>query len=120
MPYESITEDLTHTPGVINALLLSGDGGPLSYSNGVSDDTAGLMAAALSAIQATSRHVAALCHTRSSTWDQSVIQFGDRCLYLFAAGEDTYLAVAAIKKADPTLVTHNAKHAVIKLRGHNS
>ncbi|MFD8462322.1 roadblock/LC7 domain-containing protein [Streptomyces antimycoticus] len=111
-------DQLARTPGALHALLLSADGGSLSSSDGIPAHIAERVAAALSSIQAASRHASALCSAEGSSWKQTWIQFGDTCLCLFAAGSHTYIAVAVTKDADMNLIAENTAIALKRLRCH--
>ncbi|WP_244909065.1 roadblock/LC7 domain-containing protein [Streptomyces hygroscopicus] len=77
---------LARTRGALHTLLLSTDSGTLSSSDGNPAHTAERVAAALSSMQAASRHASALCPAEGSSWQQTWIQFGDKYLYLFTTG----------------------------------
>ncbi|AEM88584.1 roadblock/LC7 domain-containing protein [Streptomyces violaceusniger] len=111
-------DQLARTPGALHALLLSADGGSLSSSDGIATHTAERVAAALSSIQAASRHASALCSAEGSSWKQTSIQFEDTCLYLFAAGSHAYIAVAVTRDADMSLIAENTAIALKQLRCH--
>ncbi|MGP3941896.1 roadblock/LC7 domain-containing protein [Streptomyces sp. 6N106] len=77
---------LARTREALHTLLLSTDGGTLWSSDGIPVHTAERVAAALSSMQAASRHASALRSAEGSSWQQTWIQFGDKYLYLFTAG----------------------------------
>nr|WP_232545887.1 roadblock/LC7 domain-containing protein [Streptomyces antimycoticus] len=111
-------DQLACTPGALHALLFSADGGSLSSSDGIPAHIAERVAAALSSMQAASRHASALCSAEEASWKQAWIQFGDTCLHMFAAGSHTYIAVAVTKDADMNLIADNTGVALKQLRCH--
>ncbi|MFI0773046.1 roadblock/LC7 domain-containing protein [Streptomyces sp. NPDC021218] len=101
------------TPGALHASLLSADRGTLSSSDGIPAHTAERVAAALSSMQAASRHASALCSAEGSSSQQTCIQFEDKCLHLFTVGSHTYIAVAVTRDADMGLITDNTAAGVL-------
>ncbi|MFH0246047.1 roadblock/LC7 domain-containing protein [Streptomyces sp. HK10] len=102
-------------PGVLRAVLLSRDGLVVTTSEGVERDLADTMAAAASGLLSLSREGAAFADCSDSPLELTLIQYGDGYLVGMAAGEDTYLVVAASREADVGALSYTAQKTVDRI-----
>ncbi|MBN3932964.1 roadblock/LC7 domain-containing protein [Streptomyces verrucosisporus] len=109
------TELIEALPGVLRAVLVSRDGLVVTTSNGVERNLADTMAAAASGLLALSRQGAAFADCSDSPLELTLIQYGDGYLVGMAAGEDTYLVVAAKRNADVETLSYAAQKTVDRI-----
>ncbi|WP_405622187.1 roadblock/LC7 domain-containing protein [Streptomyces sp. NBC_01511] len=102
-------------PGALHAVLVSGDGLSMSRTADLGRDDADKVAAATSGLQSLSRTVAFFCGDSSVQWRQTLIEFNGGWVFLIAAGDGAYLAVAASSDVDMGAITFRMQQLVGQL-----
>lgn len=112
-----ILEDLVaNAPGARHAVLLSADGMRRGATSGMDADLADTISAGMSGLQSLSRATARFAGpTDSPQWQQTVIEFRHGWIFLIAAGNGAYLAVAAAPEVDIQDITFRMHQLVARL-----
>ncbi|WP_405801621.1 roadblock/LC7 domain-containing protein [Streptomyces sp. NBC_01506] len=102
-------------PGALHAVLVSRDGLQMSRTADIGRDDADKVAAAASGLQSLSRTVAFFCGDSGVQWRQTLIEFTGGWVFLIAAGDGAYLAVAASSDVDMGAITFRMQQLVGQL-----
>jgi predicted regulator of Ras-like GTPase activity (Roadblock/LC7/MglB family) len=110
-------EDIVaNVPGARHAVLLSADGLPRGTTSGMHADLADTISAAMSGMQSLSRATANFAGSDAAPrWKQTVIEFSHGWIFLIAAGQGAYLAVAASPDTDMQEITFRMHQLVSRL-----
>jgi predicted regulator of Ras-like GTPase activity (Roadblock/LC7/MglB family) len=110
-------EDIvSNVSGARHAILLSADGLRRGATSGMSADLADTISAAMSGMQSLSRATARFAGpVDSPKWQQTVIEFRHGWIFLIAAGQGAYLAVAAAPDIDMQEITFRMHQLVSRL-----
>ena len=95
-----LTDEIRRIPGAIGAVLVSADGLLAAASEGQEQASAERFAAAVTGLQALSRSLAPFCGAAHSGWLENLITYQGGLIFLCAAGESSFLALAAKDSAD--------------------
>ncbi|WP_329456011.1 roadblock/LC7 domain-containing protein [Streptomyces sp. NBC_01497] len=109
-----ILDELLRTPHTLRAILLSADGLMSATSRDTERDMADRMAAAVSGMQALSREAAQFADS-DGAWEMTMIQYRTGYLFVMAAGDGSYLALAADADADVENVSYAMEETVDRL-----
>ncbi|MFC4031339.1 roadblock/LC7 domain-containing protein [Streptomyces polygonati] len=110
-------EDIvSNVSGARHAILLSADGLRRGATSGMSADLADTISAAMSGMQSLSRATARFAGPEDNPkWQQTVIEFKHGWIFLIAAGQGAYLAVAAAPDIDMQEITFRMHQLVSRL-----
>ena len=113
-------EDIVaNVPGARHAVLLSADGLSRGATAGMNPDMADTISAAMSGMQSLSRATAHFAGPAGpddgAKWKQTVIEFSHGWIFLIAAGQGAYLAVAAAPDTDIQEITFRMHQLVSRL-----
>ncbi|WP_405591686.1 roadblock/LC7 domain-containing protein [Streptomyces sp. NBC_01190] len=110
-------EDIvSNVSGARHAILLSADGLRRGATSGMSADLADTISAAMSGMQSLSRATGRFAGPDDNPkWQQTVIEFKHGWIFLIAAGQGAYLAVAAAPDIDMQEITFRMHQLVSKL-----
>lgn len=108
-----ILNQLMNVPHARHAVLLSADGLLLARTKDVDRDLADTAAAIMSGMQSLSRAAMAFASGKGDdVWESTMSQFRDGFLFLIAAGDGSYLAVAARRKVDVQHISYRMEKTV--------
>ncbi|MFG2137278.1 roadblock/LC7 domain-containing protein [Streptomyces sp. NPDC048650] len=102
-------------PEVYDAILVTADGLVKAFSEGLNEDRADSIAAALAGVQSTSSATAMFCRAPADSWQQSLVQFAGGYVVTIRAAEGTFLSVAASGAADVGQVAYRMHEVVDQL-----
>jgi len=110
-------EDIVaNVPGARHAVLLSADGLPRGATKDMDADLTDTISAAMSGMQSLSRATANFAGPDTNPkWQQTVIEFLHGWIFLIAAGQGAYLAVAASPETDMQEITFRMHQLVSRL-----
>ncbi|MEI5102822.1 roadblock/LC7 domain-containing protein [Streptomyces sp. PmtG] len=111
-----VLDDVLKVRGARHAILVSADGLLLQRSDSIGRDDAERNAAALSTMQSLSRAVASYVGQGHGRWRQTLQEYDGGWILLTAAGEDTYLAVAAAPDVDMEALSFRMQKTTAALR----
>ncbi|GGV26852.1 hypothetical protein GCM10010495_48520 [Kitasatospora herbaricolor] len=95
-----LTDEVRQIPGAKGAVLVSADGLLAGASEGQDQASAERFAAAVTGLQALSRSLAPFCRASPSGWLENLITYEGGLIFLCAAGDSSFLALAADGAAD--------------------
>ncbi|MGP3950934.1 roadblock/LC7 domain-containing protein [Streptomyces sp. 7N604] len=102
-------------PEVYDAILVTADGLVRAFSEGLDQDRADRVAAALAGVQSTSSATAEFCRAPADSWQQSLQQFKGGFVVTIRAHDSTYLSVATSGAADVGQVAYRMHEVVDQL-----
>lgn len=108
-------ESALEIPGALHAVLVSGDGLPMSRTSGIGRDAADKVAAAMSGVHSLSRSLGFFCDDDTLQWRQTLVEFDGGWVFLVSAGTGAYLAVAATLEVDMADITFRMQQLVGQL-----
>jgi predicted regulator of Ras-like GTPase activity (Roadblock/LC7/MglB family) len=110
-----ILDDLVNVPHAQHALVLSADGLKLAHSEDVDRDLGDRIAATVSGLQALSRNGGVFVSDKSTTWQQTMVQYGAGYLFVIAAGSGAHLVASAGREVDVEVFSYRMEDTVKRL-----
>jgi predicted regulator of Ras-like GTPase activity (Roadblock/LC7/MglB family) len=108
-------KQITDQPEVYDAILLSSDGLARAYSDGLDQDRADTIAAALTGVQSTSNATATFCRASPNSWQQSLVEFDGGYVITIRAHDETFLSVGTSGAADVGQIAYRMHEVVDQL-----
>ena len=110
-------KDIVHNvPRALHAVLLSADGIPRGATDGLTEQSARTISAAMSGMQSLSRATAYFAGPdKDQQWNQTIIEFSHGWVFLIGAGQGAYLAAAAEPDVDMQQISFRMHRLVARL-----